>query len=168
MSLTPHEHPNMDRCIVKVLAPFTSAPECDTTVNQDGDMLKVVSKAESPEKNKGVATVITMPMTHNIDVDSKLKSRNRARGRTQCFHLAASESTSASIEAENFIESDFCNLTSKAGGITAAGIKSDKISLASVSGDIECSGLVQASFPPLLHTIYSFVAYVAVNLYTMY
>jgi len=124
MSLTPHEHPNMDRCIVKVLAPFTSAPECDTSVNQDGDMLKVVSKAESPEKNKGVATVITMPMTHNIDVDT-------------------SESTSASIEAENFIESDFCNLTSKAGGITAAGIKSDKISLASVSGDIECSGLVQ-------------------------
>ena len=80
--------------------------------------------------------------------------------------LAASESTSASIEAENFIESDFCNLTSKAGGITAAGIKSDKISLASVSGDIECSGLVQASFPPLLHTmIYCFLAYVAVNLY---
>ena len=79
--------------------------------------------------------------------------------------LAASESTSASIEAENFIESDFCNLTSKAGGITAAGIKSDKISLASVSGDIECSGLVQASFPPLLHTICSFLAHMTVNLY---
>ena len=80
MSLTPHEHPNMDRCIVKVLAPFTSAPECDTTVNQDGDMLKVVSKAESPEKNKGVATVITMPMTHNIDVDSELSSGMSSSG----------------------------------------------------------------------------------------
>lgn len=124
MSLGHHEHPNMDRCIVKVLAPATSSPQCDTTVNQDGDTLKVVTKAESPEKIKDVATVIKLPMTHNIDVDT-------------------SESTYACIEAENFIESDFCNLTSKSGTITAAGIKSDKISLASVSGDIECSGLLQ-------------------------
>ena len=79
MSLTPHEHPNMDRCIVKVLAPFTSSAECSTTVNQDGDLLKVVTKAESSEKNKSVATVITMPMTHNIDVDSKL-SRGFSKG----------------------------------------------------------------------------------------
>ena len=72
MSLGHHEHPNMDRCIVKVLAPATSSPQCDTTVNQDGDTLKVVTKAESPEKIKDVATVIKLPMTHNIDVDSKL------------------------------------------------------------------------------------------------
>ena len=146
MSLAPHEHPNMDRCIVKVLAPIASRPECDTTVNQDGDLLKVVTKAESPERNTDVATVIRMPMTHNIDVDSKLSSEIlKLFDLTHCFLLAASESTFACIEAENFIESDFCNLTSKSGAITAAGIKSDKISLASVSGDIECSGLVQAS-----------------------
>ena len=74
MSLAPHEHPNMDRCIVKVLAPITSSPQCVTTVNQDGDLLKVVTKAESPEKTSEAATVIKMPMTHNIDVDSKLSS----------------------------------------------------------------------------------------------
>ena len=76
---------------------------------------------------------------------------------THRFPPAASESTFAYIEAENFIESDFCNLTSKSGAITAAGIKSDKISLASVSGDIECSGLVQAS-PETTNCMYDLVA----------
>ena len=74
MSLAPHEHPNMDRCIVKVLAPLSSPPECcDTTVSQaGGDTLRVVTRAAAPEKCGEVATVIKMPMTHNIEVDSKL------------------------------------------------------------------------------------------------
>ena len=51
----------------------------------------------------------------------------------------------ATIDVEDFIESDYCQLKSENGDITASKIKTGTIKIESDSGDIICSGALQGN-----------------------
>jgi DUF4097 and DUF4098 domain-containing protein YvlB len=51
----------------------------------------------------------------------------------------------ASIEAQDFIESNYCHLQSEEGDILASGIKTGTLSIQSGSGEVLCSGNVQGN-----------------------
>jgi DUF4097 and DUF4098 domain-containing protein YvlB len=51
----------------------------------------------------------------------------------------------ATIEARDFVESNYCHLQSQEGDIVAAGIKTGTLSIQSGSGEVICSGNVQGN-----------------------
>ncbi len=58
--------------------------------------------------------------------------------------------SNASIEVEDIIESEFCELTSESGDVTASRIKTKKLDITSKSGDIICSGNLQVNIDLIL------------------
>ena len=51
----------------------------------------------------------------------------------------------AQVDAQDFIESDYCNIQSENGEITVNGIKTGSLALQSVTGDIVLGGTIQGN-----------------------
>ncbi len=83
-----------------------------------------------------------MRSTRKFEIHVSPLTCNCSSTKHQGFILAASGS--ASVEASDLIESNYCNLTSEAGNIEAAKIKTGHLTLQSTTGDVLCLGHLQA------------------------
>jgi len=68
---------------------------------------------------------VEIPIVHNVDIVAE---------------------DSASIQVSDFMESDYCNLKSDSGDITAMKVKTKNLNIETESGDIFCYGHIQVSY----------------------
>ncbi len=68
---------------------------------------------------------VEIPIVHNVDIVAE---------------------DSASIQVSDFMESDYCNLKSDSGDVTAMKVKTKNLNIETESGDIFCYGHIQVSY----------------------
>ncbi len=72
--------------------------------------------------NDSMEAYVEIPIVHNVDVVAE---------------------KSASVEVSDFMESDFCNLKSDSGDVSAIKVKTKNLNIETESGDIFCHGHIQ-------------------------
>ncbi len=107
-------------------APLLQPSELEgrTKINssQQGMSLKIDAMAgDNPDND---ALVLEVPVVHNVNVESE---------------------AAANVDVSDFIESEFCQITSDAGSIQANRIKTETMTLTTNSGDIICTGHIQGN-----------------------
>ena len=74
--------------------------------------------------SRSMEAFIEIPIVHNVDIVAE---------------------NSASIQVSDFMESDYCNLKSDSGDVSAMKVKTKNLNIETESGDIFCHGHIQVS-----------------------
>jgi hypothetical protein len=125
------EYPNLDRAFVKLYSKsghsaLLQSSELENrasiSANQVGSNLQInVTAGQSTSDD---AVVVEVPIVHSVNIEAV---------------------KSASAEVSDFMESDYCQVTSESGTVIANRIKTQAMTIDTVSGDILCTGPMQGS-----------------------
>eukprot|EP00093_Oithona_nana_P010922 10922.XXX_208276_209579_1 [CDS] Oithona nana genome sequencing. len=126
-----YENPNLDRAVVKLYSKNghsalvkSSDLEGRTQISaeQNGSTLQIKGQAGSQSNHD--ALVVEVPVVHGVYVEAEKE---------------------ANVEVSDFIESEFCTISSDMGTVNANRIKTDAMTVGTNSGDIVCTGHMQGT-----------------------
>ena len=122
---------DMDRAIVKVFSKTghsavlqsSEIEGCSTIkASQVSSNLKIEAKPGFNPTNDAI--LVEVPMVHSVNVETE---------------------KDASVDVSDFIESEFCQIITEGGTVSAKGIKTEAMSITTRTGDIICTGNIQGT-----------------------
>lgn len=125
------EFPHLDTAIVKhlsgkvqprLLHASDTIGHAQLTINQQGERLLIDAKRGENSQNDLVS--VEVPLVHNVEVSCE---------------------DDAELQVSDFMETDFCRLSSHSGNVTARRIKTKNLDVDTKSGDIVCTGPIQGN-----------------------
>jgi len=125
------ESPNLDTANVKLFSksghsaliqPKELEGRTQFTSSQQGSNLSIEGKAGADPSND--ALVVEAPVVHSVSIESK---------------------GDAKIDVSDFIESEYCQISSQDGPVQVNRIKTESLTVTTDSGEILCSGHIQGS-----------------------
>jgi len=126
-----YENPNLDRAVVKLYSKKghsalvkSSDLEGRTQISaeQNGSTLQI--KGQAGIQSIHDALVVEVPVVHGVYVEAEKE---------------------ATVEVSDFIESEYCTISSDMGAVSANRIKTDAMTVGTNGGDIVCTGHMQGT-----------------------